>query len=154
MIFPLSFVLWLPEEHPGYRSKNDIARDELIRLKSECDKKGFGPGETEFLSDSAYCVQKVIKAAQNAGLRIITKPADTHKSEYGSEKLTPKEIIGKITGLQWKYLCPRHCYQRVRVRHHVYGSVVLTIRRRRLKNGKIRLSGNSCCKSGFLNNIN
>lgn len=152
MIFPLSFVLWLPEGHPDHRSKNDIARDELIKLKSECDKKGFDLGETEFLTDSGYCVQKVIRPARNAGLRIITKPANTHKFGFGNEKLTPKEIIGKITGLQWKYLCPRHCYQRVRVRHHVYGSVVLIIRRRRLKNGKIIYDALMCDKI-FYNSV-
>ncbi|MDM8538810.1 transposase [Desulfobacterales bacterium HSG17] len=147
MVFPLSFVLWLPKEHPDYRSKNDIARDEILHLEKECDKNGYCLEEVEILFDSAYCVPKVMKTANDAGLRIVTKSGNTHKFEFEGEQLTPSEIIEKVKDRQWKYLEAAHCYQRLSVQHHVYGQVVLTVRRRELKNGKIIYDVLICNKS-------
>ncbi|MCP4119127.1 MAG: transposase, partial [Desulfobacteraceae bacterium] len=69
MAVPLSFVLWLPAQHPNHRSKNDIARDEIVRLKKACDRQGYDLGEVEPLFDSAYHVQTVMNAAVSAGFR-------------------------------------------------------------------------------------
>ena len=150
--FPLSFVLWLPATHPDHRSRNDIAADEILRLKTACEKRGYDLKETEILFDTAYCVQKVVTAAENAGLRVITKVADTHKFEFGGESLTPREIIEKVKNLQWKYLEPGHCYHRTSAFHHTYGTVMLTVRRRELKNGKIVYDVLMCNKN-FINSV-
>jgi len=136
-VFPLSFVLWLPKTHTDYRSRNDIAADEIMKLKSACENRSLNLEEAELLSDSAYCVQKVVNIATDAGFRVITKAGNTHKFEYSGEDLTPREIIEKVKNGQWKYLEPGHSYQRIKASHHVYGAVILTVRRRELKNGKI-----------------
>lgn len=151
-VFPISFVLWLPKGHPDYRSKNDIARDEILLLEKECDKNGYCLEEVEILFDSAYCVQKVMKAANDVGLRIVTKSGNTHKFEFEGELLTPSKIIEKVKDRQWKYLEANHCYQRLSAQHHVYGQVVLTVRRRELKNGKIIYDVLLCNKS-FYNSV-
>ncbi len=136
MAVPLSFILWLPAWHAEHRSKNDIARDEIIRLKTACDRQGYDLGEVELLFDSAYHVQKVMNAADTAGFRAVSKADNRYKFEYEGEHLKPSEIIEKIALRQWKYLEKDHQYQRIIARHHVYGEVVLVVRRRRLKNGK------------------
>ncbi len=137
MAVPLSFVLWLPAKHPDHRSKNDIARDEIIRLKKACDRQGYDLGEVELLFDSAYHVQKVMNAADTAGFRVVSKADNRYKFEFEGELLKPSEVIEKVALRQWKYLEKNHYYQRVIAHHHVYGEVVLVVRRRRLKNGKI-----------------
>ncbi|MCP4104655.1 MAG: hypothetical protein GY749_03820 [Desulfobacteraceae bacterium] len=48
-VIPLSFVMWLPSEHPDHRSKNDITRDEINLLKKKCERRGHSLGETEIL---------------------------------------------------------------------------------------------------------
>ncbi|MDM8553879.1 transposase [Desulfococcaceae bacterium HSG7] len=136
MAVPLSFVLQLPAWHAEHRSKNDIARDEIIRLKTECDRQGYDLGEVELLFDSAYHVQKVMNAADAAGFRAVSKTDNRYKFEYEGEHLKPSEIIEKVALRQWKYLEKDHQYQRIIARYHVYGEVVLVVRRRRLKNGK------------------
>jgi hypothetical protein len=136
-VFPLGFVLWLPSSHADYRSKNDIVRDEIKQLQAECEAHDVSLEEVELLGDSAYCRQKVVLTALNAGLRVITKPGNTHKFEFEGEKLTPKEIIDRVKGRPWKVLEADTCYQRVVVSHHKYGEVVLVVRRRRLKNQKV-----------------
>lgn len=134
---PLSFLLWLPKGHPDHLTKNDIAANEILRINRECEKKCYDLKKVEFVFDSAYCVQKVIKAAQKTGITIITKPKNNHKFKYEDMNFTPKEIYEKTADLNWKYLCPGHEYQRVVTEHTTYGRVVLTIRRRTLKNGKM-----------------
>ncbi|MCP4149388.1 MAG: transposase, partial [bacterium] len=94
---PLSFVLWLPAWHPEHRSKNDIARDEIIRLKTACDRQGYDLGEVEPLHDSAYHVQKVMNAADTAGFRIVSKADNRYKFESEGVPLKPSEIIEKVT---------------------------------------------------------
>lgn len=136
-VIPLAFVLWLPAGHPGHRSKNDIAQDEIIRLKKACDRRGHDLGEVELVFDSAYHVQKVMNAANTAGFRVVSKADGRHKFEFEGELLTPPEIIEKVAERQWKYLEKNHNYQRLRAHHHVYGEVLLVVRRRRLKNKKI-----------------
>ncbi|MCP4148004.1 MAG: transposase [bacterium] len=101
---PLSFVLWLPAQHPDHRSKNDIARDEIIRLKKACDRQRCDLGAVELLHDSAYHVQKVMNAADTAGLRAVSKADNRYKHEYEGALLKPSEIIEKIALRQWKYL--------------------------------------------------
>ncbi|MCP4347574.1 MAG: transposase [Desulfobacterales bacterium] len=148
-VIPLSFVLWLPAEHPDHRSKNDIARDGINLLKKECDRRGCSLGEVEILFDSAYCVQKVMTAAEAAGFRIITKAGGTHKFEFEGELLTPNEIIEKVKDREWKYLEAGHFYQRLSAQHHVYGKLVLAVRSRRLKNGKTVYDMLICNKSFY-----
>jgi len=136
-VFPLSAVLWIPKSCPGRRSRNDTADDEIPGLKTVYESHGCSPEETEILSDSAYCVQKVVTAAENAGFRVITKVGNTHKSEFGGEFLTPGQISEKTVNYQWKYPEPRHSCQRLTAHHHTYGTVILTVRRRELNSGKI-----------------
>lgn len=135
--FPLSFVLWLPQEHPEHRSKNEIVRDELIALHAESVARGQSLSEVEFLGDSAFCVEKVFTVADAAGLRIITKPGNRHKFEFEGERLTPKEILAKVAKRQWHALAPGTWYQRVTVQHHAYGDLVLILRQRHTKHGNI-----------------
>jgi hypothetical protein len=137
LVFPLSFVLWLPQSHPDHRSKNDIVRDEIKALQAACEAQEMGLDEVEGLFDSAYCKQKVVLLALLVGLRVISKPGNTHKFEFEGEVLTPKEITEKVKARQWKYLDPNTWYHRVLARHHRYGEVVLVVRRRQLKNQKI-----------------
>ena len=146
--FPLSFILWLPKEHPDYRSKNDIVCDELTALYTTCDAKGYSLTEVEFLGDSAYCVQKVFALADKA-FRVITKPGNTHKFEFEEEKLTPKEIIDKVKKRHWNYLEGNTCYHRVAAHHHKYGDVVLVVRCRQLKNQKVIYDVLMCNKSFY-----
>jgi hypothetical protein len=146
--FPLSFVLWLPQEHPEHRSKNEIVRDELIALHAESLVRHQPLSEVEFLGDSAFCAEKVFTVADAAGLRIITKPGNRHKFAFEGERLTPKEIMKKVAERQWHYLDHRTWYQRVMVHHHAYGDLVLIIRQRHLKNGKT-LTDALICNTGF-----
>jgi len=95
IVLPLSLLLWLPKEHPDHRTENDIVAKEILCIKEECEKQCFDLKEVGFVFDSAYCVQKVIKAAQKSGLRTITKPKNIHKFEYEGENLTPKQICEK-----------------------------------------------------------
>ncbi|QTA93723.1 transposase [Desulfonema magnum] len=148
-VIPLSFVLWLPAEHPDHRPKNDIVRDEIMRLKKACDIRGCDLGEVELLFDSAYHVQKVMNAADAAGFRIVSKADNRHKFEFEEELLTPSEIIEKVAERQWKYLEKDHFYQRIKAHHHVYGEVVLILRRRRLSNGKTICDVLICNKSFY-----
>lgn len=152
MVFPLSSVLWIPKTHPAHRSRNDIAADEILRLKTVYENHGCNPEETEILFDSAYCVQKVVTAAENAGFRVITKVGNTHKSEFDGEFLTPRQISEKTVNYQWKYLEPRHSYQRITAHHHTYGTVILTVRRRELNSGKILYDVLMCTKT-FINSV-
>ncbi len=134
--FPLTFVLWLPKSHPDYRSKNDIARDEIQSLQADCELQKLSLDEVELLCDSAYCRQKVILPAILAGLRVITKPGNTHKFEFEGQRLTPKEIIEQVKGRKWKCLDATTCYHRVSAWHHRYGPVVLVVRCRQTRTGK------------------
>lgn len=78
-----------------------------------------------------------MRAVSNAGFRCVTKPNNNHQFEFEGEKLTPTELIEKIKEGPWKYLAPNRFYQRLTVTHHCYGEVVLLIRMKKLKNGKI-----------------
>lgn len=151
-VIPLAFVLWLPAEHPDHRSKNDIARDEIIRLKKACGRKGYDLGEVELLFDSAYHVQKVMNAANEAGFRVISKADNRHRFEFGGELLTPLEIMEKVAEHPWNYLEKAHDYKRIRAFHRTYGEVILIIRQRRLSKGK-----NICdvliCNKSFYNAV-
>ena len=137
LVFPLSFMLWLPKTHPEYRSKNDLTGDFITHLKSESDRRGGSLDEVDILFDSAYCVQKVVGKAQQAGFSVVTKASNNHKFEWGGELLSPKELIEKVKERGWKFLGKDNDYQRVVARHPVYGSVVLIVRRRVLKNKKV-----------------
>ena len=136
LVFPLGFVLWLPKSHADDRSKNDSIRDEITELKATCDAHEVSLEEGELLGDSAYCRQKVVLTALNAGLRVITTPGPIHVSSKGRNS-RPKKIIERVKGRQWQVLEAATVYQRVVVSHHTYGEVVLIVRRRRLKNQKV-----------------
>jgi hypothetical protein len=151
-VLPAAFVLWLPPEHPGHRSKNDIVRDEIIRLKEACDKEGYDLGNVELLFDSAYHVQKVMDAAASAGFRVVSKADNRHKFEFEGELLTPSAIIEKTAEYHWNYLEKNHQYKRVAAHHRIYGEVVLVIRRRRLKNGKT-VCDVLVCNKPFYNSV-
>lgn len=137
LVFPLCIMLWLPKTHPKYRSKNDLTGDFITHLKGESDRRGSSLDEVDILFDSAYCVQKVVGKAQQAGLSVITKASDNHKFEWEGEWLSPKELIEKVKEQSWKYLSKNNDHQRVVTTHPVYGSVVLIVRRRILKNKKV-----------------
>jgi len=137
MAFPFSFILWLPHDHPEHRSKNDIARDEIETLKTACDRRGYHLDEVELLFERAYHVQKVMKAANAAGFRVISKASSIHKFEFEGARLTPKKIIETVKERDWKYLDAATWYHRISARHHTYGDVVFIVRRRQLKNKKL-----------------
>jgi len=137
LVFPLGLILWLPKSHPDYRSKNEIARDEILALQVECAAHEASLEEVELLFDSAYCKQKVVLPAILARFRVISKPGNTYKFEVEGERLTPKEITEKVKRRKWKPLDADTWYHRVLARHHRYGDVVLIVRRRQLKNQKI-----------------
>ncbi len=149
VVFPVTFVLWLPKSHPEYRSKNDIARDEIRALQADCELQKLSLDEVELLCDSAYCRQKVILPAILAGLRVITKPGNTHKFEFEGERLTPHEISEKVKKRKWKSLDATTDYHRVSAWHHRYGSVVLIVRRRRILTGKRLYDVLMCTKSFY-----
>jgi len=46
-------------------------------------------------------------------------------------------LIEKVKNGHWKHLAPGRLYQRLTVTHHCYAKVVLLVRRKKLKNGKI-----------------
>ena len=136
-IFPLYVGLWLPEPHVNHRSKNDMLIDFIAALESLVAAKNQTLSEVEITFDSAYCVQKVMKAVEQAEFRCVTKPDNNHKFEFEGQKLTPNELIELVKNGHWKYLAKGQLYQRLSVTHHRYGKVVLLIRRKKLKNGKI-----------------
>lgn len=129
--------LWLPEPHVKHRSKNDMLIDFIEDLDQNVATKDQTLSEIEITFDSAYCVQKVIKAVSKAKFRCVTKPNNNHKFEFEGQKLTPAELTSKIKNGHWKYLGPDRLYQRLSVTHHCYGEVVLLVRRKKLKNGQI-----------------
>ena len=137
LVFPLSVMLWLPKTHPAYRSKNDLAGDFITHLKSESDQRGGSLDAVDMLFDSAYCVQKVVGKAQQAGLTVVSKASNNHKFEWEGEWLTPKELTEKVKEGPWKFLGKDNDYQRIVTTHPVYGSIVLIVRRRVLKNKKV-----------------
>lgn len=99
--------------------------------------KGYELSEIEITFDSAYCVQKVMRAVCHAKFRGKTKPNNNHKFEFEDQELTPAQLIEKVKNGHWKYLGPDRFYQRLSVYHPNYGDVVLIIRAKPLKNGKI-----------------
>jgi len=137
LVFPLSVMLWLPKTHPKYRSKNDRTGDFITHLKSESDRRGGALDQGDILFESAYCVQKVVCKAQQSGLSVVSKASNNHKFEWEGEWFTPKELIEKGQERAGKFLGKGNDSQRVVATHPVYGSVVLLIRRRILKNKKV-----------------
>ena len=136
-IFPLFVGLWLPEPHPQHRSKNDMLIDFISIFNSEVLASGYNLSEIEITFDSAYCVQKVMRAVYNAELRCVTKPNNNHQFEFEGQSVTPAQLIEQLKEGHWKYLSPNQFYQRLTVYHHSYGEVVLIVRKKRLKNGKV-----------------
>lgn len=114
-----------------------MTRDFISRLKQESENRGYSLNQVEITFDSAYCKQKVIKAAKQAGLTFVTKPNNNHLFEFEGQQLSPKEIIQKVKDRAWKYNEKDNDYQRFIVTHSVYGQVVLIVRRKVLKNRKV-----------------
>jgi hypothetical protein len=137
LVFPISMMLWLPKTHSQYRSKNDMTVDFITHLHHESEQRGCTLDQVEMLFDSAYCKQKVVSQAQQAGLNVISKPSNNHKFEWEGEWFTPKELIEQVKERCWKFLEKNHDHQRVMATHPIYGSVILIIRRRMLKNKKV-----------------
>lgn len=137
LVFPISMMLWLPKTHSQYRSKNDMTVDFITHLHGESEQRGCTLDQVEILFDSAYCKQKVVSQAQQAGLSVISKPSNNHKFEWEGEWFTPKELIEQVKERCWTFLEKNHDHQRVVATHPIYGSVVLIIRRRMLKNKKV-----------------
>ena len=136
-VFPLTVMLWLPKSHVDHRSKNDMVVDFIHDLKNQANNRNKTLSEVEVTFDSAYCIQKVIQAACIAQLRIISKPSNNHKFEFAGDELTPTQIIEKVEANRWKSLDKERFYQRLLVKHHLYGEVVLIVRKKLLKNGKV-----------------
>jgi hypothetical protein len=136
-VFPIAIMLWLPKTHPDHRSKNDMARDFIKQLKDESQNRDCSLDQVEITFDSAYCKQKVIRAAQNAGFTLVSKPSNNHTFEFEGQRLSPKEIIQKVKDRKWKCYGKNNDYQRFIVAHPVYGQVVLIVRRRALNNHKL-----------------
>lgn len=136
-ICPLFVGLWLPESHSKHRSKNDMLIDFIEDFNSIKVTKGYRLSEIEITFDSAYCVQKVMRTICHAEFRCVTKPNNNHKFEFENQELTPAQLIDSVKNGHWKYLSTDRFYQRLSVKHHNYGEVVLIVRKKRLKNGKI-----------------
>ena len=92
-IFPLFVSLWRSSPHVKHRSKNEMLIDFLEDLEFQATARSQTLSEIELSFDSAYCIQKVMRAVSNAGLRVITKPNNNHKFEFDNQKLTPAELI-------------------------------------------------------------
>lgn len=136
-IFPLFVSLWLPKPHVKHRSKNDIFIDFIDNLTEQAAGRGHTLEEIELSFDSAYCVQKVMQVVSKAQIRVVTKPNNNHKFDFEGQQLTPAQLIEKVENGPWKILGTSLLYQRLYVFHHNYGDVVLIVRRKTLKNGKI-----------------
>lgn len=136
-VFPLAVMLWLPKPHIDHQSKNDMVVDFLEDLNNQAIHRNQTLSEVEVTFDSAYCIQKVIQAAIISQLRIVTKPSNNHKFEFNGDELTPKQIIKIVETSSWKHLDKERFYQRLVVKHHLYGEVVLIVRKKLLNNGKI-----------------
>lgn len=135
-IFPPAIMLWLPETHPDYRSKNKMLHDFIDQLALNCQQHDYDLNDVEILFDAAYAKEHVILSANTAGLRIVTKAGNTLKFEFEAQYLKPREIIEIIKERHWHELDGHRGYQRYIVTHRKYGKVVLVFRKRRLKNGK------------------
>jgi hypothetical protein len=134
-IFPLFVSLWLPKPHIEHRSKNDILIDFIQYLDAQVTAKHLTLSDIELTFDSAFCVQKVMQKVTEVQLRIVTKANNNHKFE--GQSMTPSEIIEKVKNGHWKPLGLNRFYQRFCVNHHNYGEVVLIVRNKTLKTGKI-----------------
>jgi hypothetical protein len=100
--------------------------DFIKDLESQLIAKKLTLSQIEISFDSAFCVQKVIQAVDDACIcESSPKQVTTHKFEFEGQKLTPKELIEKVKNGHWKYLAPGRLYQRLFVHHHNYGDVVL-----------------------------
>ncbi len=124
-------------KNPDYHSKNDLIRDFIKNLHADCQKRNYSLKDVEIMFDSAYCVQKVMNEAIVADFRAFSKPDNNHKFEFEGESLRPREIIEKVKKRLWEKIDKNRFYQRFKVDHHLYGTVVLVVRKRILKNGKI-----------------
>ena len=62
----------MPKPHVDHRSKNDMLIDFIEELESLFVSLGKTLSDVEISLDSAYCVQKVLKALFDARLRVIT----------------------------------------------------------------------------------
>lgn len=136
-VFPMGLLLWLPKEHPAYKSKNDMVIDFINTLKETVEKRNYTLKGVEIIFDSAYNVDKLKKAARKAGLTVFSKAKNTQKYNFGEEDLYPKEIIEKVKNEQWNYLEKDTFYQRIDSHDSSGNPVVLIVRCRRLKNNKI-----------------
>jgi hypothetical protein len=162
-IFPLFVSLWLPKPHVEHRSKNDILIDFIKDLDAQVTAKHLiedkvfckklyprSLSDTELTFDSAFCVQKVMQMVTDVQLRVVTKANNNHKFEFEGQSVTPSEIIefedkvfckktlsSKIKNGHWKPLGSNRFYQLFCVNHHNYGEVVLIVRKKTLKTGKI-----------------
>ena len=70
-------------------------------------------------------VQKVMRAASNAGHRYITKALQTQKFEFDDQKFRPSELIEKVKNGCPKRLDPNRIVKRLCVYHQGSGDVVL-----------------------------
>jgi hypothetical protein len=145
-VFPIGIKLWLPKEHPDHRSKNDMACEFIALLKTTSRKRNQSLDQVEITFDSAYCKQKVIKAAKQAGLTVVSKPGNTYKFEFEGQRLSPKQIIEKVKCRTWNWYRKDDDYQRHIVTHPSYGKMVLIVRRRVLKNHKLTYDALICDK--------
>ena len=148
-VFPLSMMLWLPKKHKDHRTKIEMSRDFINTLKKEGDKRQATLKDVDITFDSAYYKNKLIKAVDNADLRLVSKPSNTFKFEFEDEFLHPKEITEKVKNRSWNQLEDRVFYQRVAVKHPDHGNVVLIVRKKYLDDGKIIYDVLVCNKRFF-----
>lgn len=78
-----------------------------------------------------------MQAVCDADLRVVTKPSNNHKFEFEGQSVAPIELIEKVKEGEFQFLEKDRFYQRLTAYHHCYGEVVLIVRSRQLKNGKI-----------------
>ena len=136
-VFPLTMMLWQPKiEGKPHKSKNDLAKAYLERLKSESEKRNIPLDFVDISFDSAYHVQKVVDAARDAGLRVTTKAKAHYAYLFEGKSMQAREIIETVKDRSWSPWEPGNDYQRYVVNHSHYGDLVMVIRRRLKKNPK------------------
>lgn len=137
-VFPLTIMIWRPKTDPKHKSKNDLVVDFLDQLKREAHRRDVSLDMIDITFDSAYAVEKVTNAAKNAGLTVVSKAKSSYKFEFEGQEIPIREIIEIVKDRNWKnFVNDDGYYQRYVVKHRLFGTVVLVIRKHRCKNGKI-----------------
>jgi len=139
LVLPLYVQLWLPKKSEDHESKNDMLASFCIDLQVKSQDQQVSLKGIELLCDSAYLVGKVVDTLVDSPITIISKASDRQKFEFEGEQLTPSQIIEKVKDRKFDLFDASNNeeYQHIKSKHHRYGYCILTVRKRKLKNGTI-----------------